>query len=386
LSLSWEFFPWSDNITPENGLFFGMTFHRHKDTMLQTILTRIKHCKQQGVKVIIIPYTAFPHQNLLIYLVDDNKFIRFEPHGEKFRHPDIYSSEYYRILRNTNIYRENKKTGEIEPIRIFQQEQEIEKELEQFLDKYTKTGYIEKRIEKLKKLGNKTEEVKSLEEMKSKGIRNSTEYKKLKEKVNKKLKTFYDTHKDDFEALDRLSKDENKINLNKALNDALEQVFTKDIYNPKYDNQLPVGAKYESPDLYFEAEKGFQAMEGRQAFKHMTKEEYDKEVGGFCVLWSVFYLNVLLKFPKWSFKKINSYAYEYLMKKGEKGFLDLIVGYLQTMEKVVQKYVQEFDLSEFEQYPDGTYKRTPYFEDVISKIQHYITNFIEEEQKKIDQR
>lgn len=338
VGLNWNFFPNSYYIESKQEKF-NMDFNPAKIDILQNILTRIKHCRENGIKVIIMPYSAFPHQNLLIYVVDDNKFIRFEPHGEKFNssmyHPDFHKAK--KIVRD-----------------FLKKEDEY---MNYENDKYAEYNFNSNNI--------------------------PTDVKKALKKNKKYIKDFKKKYNVEIENYRKYSQKENLINLDEKLNKALEEVFTKDIYDKYLINHLPPGATYDAPNLYTQAEKGFQHMEGKQAIKKMTNEEYEEKIGGFCVIWSVFYLNVLLKFPEWSFKKINTYAYNYLLNKGETAFFDLIVGYLQTMNRLIKKYVKEFEIKYFEKIGGG-YVGTNELHHIIFKVEEFVEKFIKEEQKKLN--
>jgi hypothetical protein len=357
-SFDFEFFPQSnyyvtDTKDPEykphrHAKNFSMKPHQDINDILYSIITQIKQCIDKGVKMIVIPYAVFAHQNLLIYNVDRNVFIRFEPHGEKFGWSDIKEKGYYKNKEKLDALK-------VKRDKLRKVKEDLDKLREQYKPLYEQWSKLDQG-EKKSKLAKK------LVDMKEKIDKTNNIKEQINEINNERYKLMENTYID--------------INLDTQLNKSLEQIFTKDIYK-KNMPKFPAGVKYETPNLYFEAEKGFQDIEGKQADKLLSKEEYKKQIGGFCVLWSAFYLNVMLHFPSISLKEVNQICYDYLMKKGERGFLDVILGYLQDMIKVVKKYVKEFDMKNLN-------RDSPQYRDTIVKLEDVIYKYYKKKVYNVD--
>lgn len=143
-----------------------------------------------------------------------------------------------------------------------------------------------------------------------------------------------------------ISSDNLKENINNHINDELKKLVTITI--PTISNIK--NAKYIPPDL-ISPKVGLQTYEPialKKKFKY-SNEEYNERIGGFCLLWSILYLELVLKFPNTKPITLNRRLTKLLMDKGEDAFANLALGYLNDFKKLIQKFYKEekIDFSKF---------------------------------------
>ena len=150
----------------------------------------------------------------------------------------------------------------------------------------------------------------------------------------------------------RFFTDENENTLyNRELDDKLDSAFTERIYglDKKYnvDINFPKGAKFIRPNILVNARKGFQSIEPQQAekFLNINEDAYLKRFGGFCLIWSMFYLEICIKYPKMNGTEICNFLLDYIETKGYKAFYDHIVGYTDYAEKIIKEVIQDSNFS-----------------------------------------
>jgi hypothetical protein len=137
---------------------------------------------------------------------------------------------------------------------------------------------------------------------------------------------------------------EHKYNINSPMNDLLEKYFTKVL--PKLNPDFK-GSKYISPDIVTEAIHGFQSIEPTEIRKKykLSPELYTEKIGGFCVMWSIMYFDLVFRFPKATPAVLNKSLLDLLEKKGEFAFGELALGYLQGFKRYIDKFLGKTDYS-----------------------------------------
>lgn len=161
---------------------------------------------------------------------------------------------------------------------------------------------------------------------------------------------------------------------NKKVNKALADLCYK----------LKPTSTFISPDLWHPAQQGFQTSENYNLHKlpllRISKEEYKKRIGGFCVMWSCFYLNLVLEYPDTESADIIKAVNKYMEKYGDKGFFDLIIGYLQPIEILMKRYLRNFKFKDFNFIDFNANKNSKKFKDFLDKnatITGEITDYLE---------
>jgi hypothetical protein len=122
-----------------------------------------------------------------------------------------------------------------------------------------------------------------------------------------------------------------KDNQDEIINEVLKTMFEKKmkpylkIYTPKY---IP-------PNEICPSIKGFQALENEIA-------KLENEGGGYCNLWSVFFLELMFLNPKLSTKEVLQKALD-ITKEDPQYFKNIIRGYVKITEQVVDKFIKRID-------------------------------------------
>ena len=130
---------------------------------------------------------------------------------------------------------------------------------------------------------------------------------------------------------------------NKSLNDTIVKFFNQKVFKPILE-RADVPAFRFIPPQDIQIGRGFQAVENAEDY------EYRRRLGqtgysyqGFCVMWSMFYLELCLKFPNLTGREVVDKAMESINKKdGTEKFLRTILGYTEEAEKELKKLVPTF--------------------------------------------
>ena len=132
----------------------------------------------------------------------------------------------------------------------------------------------------------------------------------------------------------------------------IKSLFSKLVPNPSTFVYL------KPSHVYDEQEEGFQVIEGNEQAEYIEyndKESKFKGYVGFCAMWSMFYLELVLKFPDVSGKELSKEVTKILQKfqtedEGYVPFFRHIVGYLKSIQKDVKKLINrpDFDFEELE--------------------------------------
>lgn len=349
------------------------------NSYLKYIASKIHECVDKGVKVIAIPvsFDTFDgaHANAIIYRVDSNTFERFEPHGSKtgvsLKNP-LYKDPKKAINRiayivNYILFSETykyKHKGEEKEKRVIDALDEAYTDLGKAHNKWSKTfdkkKYSDKdREESVKQLANKIEELSGKADFRSTLMKVAQ---KLTSDANKEI--FKELQLLDLQLTNPMDDTQKSIPGNEPLNEMFKELFTKEIAT--YDDMF-IGAKYSSPDITNVATLGLQALEGHQIRKKFGKPgywlkregklpdyikpddnlKYSERIGGFCVLWSVMYFDLVFRFPDATPAILNMRLLELLHKKGEYAFGELALGYLQGFKDFIDRYIGKIDYTKF---------------------------------------
>jgi hypothetical protein len=306
--------------------------------MLKKITKQMEECIQRGVKLIVIPIgiegIGGGHANALIYRVDTNTFERYEPHGS-ISGFSKYNPEYKVIKTLINLLH-----TDLLP------KPEFKKELYKIdgLVKYYGEAYdkIEAEKDKYESMGNK----RKVEELKIKSLAAFNMFENRLEESLIMFKRVYIIFLEKYlggksiELLKslKITKDNIKENINNHINEQLKKLVTETI--PSISNIK--NAKYIPPDL-ISPQRGLQSYE-TVAVKNkfnFSSEEYSDRIGGFCVLWSILYLDLVLKFPNTKPSILNKRLLKLLMDKGEDAFANLALGYLDEFKKLIQRFYKD---------------------------------------------
>ena len=297
--------------------------------ILKALAKRIKECVDKGVKIIAIPFTHHNHANVLIYRVAEKTFERFEPHGStsRVRAPSYLADRIYTVIEKAD-----------DKVYKYPVLEELIKTNKKLIKRYEK-----EKKEALLKLIEKNE--KTILELKTSYIFHKTEL-LIEHYTKKKDKKFLFA----LDYLQHIVKEKattaNLIdeNVNEKINKQLETILTRDL--PIVDSFFD-GVKYIAPDIITVAEKGLQAIEPIQLKTKLSEEDYDNRIGGFCVLWSILYLDLVFKFPNKSPSILLTSLLDLLKTKGETGFADLALGFLEHIKTIINKHYKGLNYSLF---------------------------------------
>jgi len=99
---------------------------------------------------------------------------------------------------------------------------------------------------------------------------------------------------------------------------------------------IPKGAKYIPTNEICPRPAGFQAYEINQVLDMGL--DYKKLGGGFCQMWAIFYLEMVLKFPTKSGTELNDIALKEFEKMGNVGFIRHIINYTTDLSDKINSY------------------------------------------------
>ena len=132
--------------------------------------------------------------------------------------------------------------------------------------------------------------------------------------------------------------EKNKKHLEK-LNKYCEEVFTVQL-KKILPSQPPF--TYLSPEHIQPTREGFQSIENRfqdtMAFKSGRKSA-DANYGGFCQMWSMFYLDLCLKYPTLSGREVADKAHAFIAEGGPDACLRFMANYIKETEKELNKLI-----------------------------------------------
>ena len=137
-----------------------------------------------------------------------------------------------------------------------------------------------------------------------------------------------------------------KDNQNDIINEVLKIMFEKKM-KPYLKKYTP---KYIPPNEICPYKKGFQALENE-----VTKLE--NEGGGYCNLWSVFFLELIFLNPNLSTGEVLKKALD-ITNQDPQYIKNLIRGYVKKTEKVVDTYIKRIDETDGFSYEDEVKQKT----------------------------
>lgn len=327
---------------------------------LRTIARRIQECVAKGVKIVAIPiqynFTATEgHENAVIYRVDSKTFERFEPHGSETG-GDFISQKHKTYLGTLSSLMYLIKYD------LFHQTFEVKKEKKSFgreiskIDKWLERDYnawINAYDRKTTPTDVQLLESARLQEIYFKRMEDyfDTYYLYFVNKFKKLINQLGDVNTTNTieKYLNILNNKEYKLKYefaNPAINKYLNGLFTDTL--PKIDKFFE-GSKYIAPDIVNFAKEGLQAVEPAQIMKKygIDADKYNERVGGFCVMWSVMYFDLVFQFPDATPAILNQKLLQLLEKKGEYAFGELALGYLQGFKDFIDKHLGKTDYTKF---------------------------------------
>ena len=138
---------------------------------------------------------------------------------------------------------------------------------------------------------------------------------------------------------------------NELMDAAVEKYFKRKEFDKIFKRKGVPPFQYFKPSMTgLTFKQGFQSFENQEDrlardFGHIKDTTYD----GFCVMWSMFYLELCLKFPNLTDKEVKGYAMDALhSKKGTERFLRTILAYVEDSEKEIKKFYPEFAFSKID--------------------------------------
>jgi hypothetical protein len=142
------------------------------------------------------------------------------------------------------------------------------------------------------------------------------------------------------------------INMTKEQNNKLDS-YIKFMFQMRF--LRGVDFTYVSPEhIYTEEERGFQLIEAEQKHEYMEQTGFKGYVG-FCSMWSMFYLELVLKYPTISGKILAKEVTNILTASpNTESFFRHIVGYLKFIQKEVKKLIGREDFSFEELETEGS--------------------------------
>jgi hypothetical protein len=152
------------------------------------------------------------------------------------------------------------------------------------------------------------------------------------------------------------------------VNDVLERTVNK-LSKKKY---VPSGAKYMPPTESCPS-KGFQAIQSNEFKEKFPDEEERKELSkkmgwGFCLMWSMFALELSLMYPDKSFKEAQEIAMDEIKKLGQYGFFKHIVGYTKFAEKKIKELMSDFSFKDLRLIKEKYEEYTQWYNNEVLKI------------------
>jgi hypothetical protein len=111
---------------------------------------------------------------------------------------------------------------------------------------------------------------------------------------------------------------------------------------------------------------GFQEIEGLQS-ETLKKGGFN----GFCQMWSLFYLELVLRFPEMSPSEITKKAMEYLRNKGVYAFATHIISFVKNFEETMLKEIPDINF-------DNKAQSSKFMDDVTNKFVKWIKKELEE--------
>jgi hypothetical protein len=125
-----------------------------------------------------------------------------------------------------------------------------------------------------------------------------------------------------------------------------------------------------SPDYISRGIKGFQDIESQQK-RNIIAPIYAKQMGGFCVMWTAFYLESMLKHPNESSPELFKRVHDYVSSKGENAFFNLMVGYVKQHNTVITSIVKDYDAKTHVKKEKNSEYYIKYRKHVDEKVKQY---------------
>jgi hypothetical protein len=344
------------------------------EDVLENMAEQIIRCAKKGVKVIAIPFSLYTHENAILYRVDSNTFERYEPHGSAtgmYRHTKDYYKKQKGIndfkllvgqLINDSVkYKKGKTVRKETLIRAIMPKDIQDKESAWWMKHKNHGGDFEERDRLFAVyLEARNEYIKNnIVNIYDFIIKCKFEDKDAPPKLIQ-LKEAY--------IKSQMTTVSFKVKVDNQINESLKEIFT--VILPSVNSAFN-GAKYITPDIITPAINGLQAIEPDQLQKkyHMTDEEYENRVGGFCMMWSMMYFDLVFRFPDVTPAVITQNMDTLLKANGEYAFGEIALGYLEGFKKLIFKYIGDFDFTDFD-------KRNPARDEAMIRLKSSVERLL----------
>jgi hypothetical protein len=254
--------------------------------------------------LIFSPFMIPHHANLLIYRHKTNAFEHFEPHGV------VFGSSF----QDRYVSKETKEAYEAA-------KQKEKTMYDEYMVKYNE-------FEKIKDDPNVSDRDKTKGRLLNQSLFDSlTEQRKvLSEALAKYNKEYADARKKFIES---------------KIQTIIDKIWGAGKKSSVYKDYFKTKPSIIGTDVLHEGIEGFQEIEGKQKKKALSEEEYENQVSGFCVMWSIFVCELVARYPDKSTKEIIKMANERLSKMSENSFFTLMVGYIKEKENLIKEMLTD---------------------------------------------
>jgi hypothetical protein len=141
----------------------------------------------------------------------------------------------------------------------------------------------------------------------------------------------YEPHGDTVHSTASVLKQRNKV----------VDVFKSWIKDWEIMGYIPEGSRFIPSNEVCPNPRGLQAYESEERRKNPAKYTKGAIGGGFCQMWSLFYLEMCLKYPTESGTELNTKAINELNKMGLNKFIEHIIKYTEALNKAVAKMIDK---------------------------------------------
>jgi hypothetical protein len=134
-----------------------------------------------------------------------------------------------------------------------------------------------------------------------------------------------------------------------------------------------------TPNWITPALKGFQEVEGNQAkaIPNFDIQTYHKQIGGFCLLWVVLFMESVIAYPKLTSKEVFEKVNKKLEDKGEYAFFNIMVGYTKRIQEILNKLFKNYTLKDISVSAHSKKNRDIYVKFNV-EVAKYIEKHVEE--------
>ena len=143
----------------------------------------------------------------------------------------------------------------------------------------------------------------------------------------------------------------NKPQLDEIIADTLKKFFQRKEFDKVFKREGVPEFKFIKP-IELGLEQGFQNIESSEGYYYEKFQNKKLNYEGFCIMWSMFYLELVLRFPNKSGKELVEDAHAFInTKDGSERFLRHIGAYVEESEKDLKQIVKNFSFADVRQKP-----------------------------------